>query len=106
VKLLMACFWFTAGVGILVWQNASDRHDLAIHLFGSRFSPGWLAIFMGCFNLVRWGLERAARLQNRQADAAWSEQVRRRIREAKPEQPAQEAEPNPDFNFKDRPEGV
>jgi hypothetical protein len=92
VKLLLACFWFLVGIWILVSQALTEKQDLSIPLFGSRFSPGWLAIFLGLFNLVRWGLERAARSQHRQADAAWAEQAR-----------PEESEPNPDFDFKNPP---
>ncbi len=109
MKLFLACFWFLVAISILAVQAFTDRLDQSINLFGGKFSPGWLAvfaIFLGLFNLVRWGLERAARLQNRQADAAWAEQRRRRIREARPERPAEDVEPNPDFDFNKPPNGA
>ena len=102
MKLLLACFWFLVGISILAVQAFTDRMDQSIYLFGGRYSLGWLAVFavfLGLFNLARWGLERSARLQNRQADKAWAEQMRRRIREARPEKPTEAEAPNPDFDF-------
>jgi hypothetical protein len=103
MKLILAIFWFLVGISILAVVIFTDRLDKSINVFGGRFSPGWMAgfaFFLGLFNLVRWGLERAARSQNRQADADWAEHVRRRIRQARTEKPEEEAEPNPDFDFK------
>lgn len=99
VKLFLTCFWFAVGFAILAIQFFTDKLDVSINLFGARFSPGWFAVFLGVFNLVRWGLERSVRSQNRQTDTAWAEQARRRIRQARTEKPEEEAEPNPDFDF-------
>jgi hypothetical protein len=109
VKLFLACFWFLVGISILAVRAFTDQLDQSINLFGGKFSLSWLAglaIFLGLFNMVRWGLERAARLQNRQADAVWAEQMRRRIRETRPERSAEDVEPNPDFDFNKPPNGA
>jgi hypothetical protein len=103
MKLFLAFFWFLVAISILVVLTLTDKLDKSINLFGGQYSAGWMAafaVFLGLFNLVRWGLERAARSQNRQADAAWAEQIRRRVRQARTEKPAEEIEPNPDFDFK------
>jgi len=105
MKLFLTGFWFLVGFSILAIQALTDKLELSVNLFGARFSPGWLAIVLGLFNLVRWGLERGARSQNRQADAAWAEQLRSRIRETRSEKPAEDVEPNPDFDFKRPPTG-
>jgi hypothetical protein len=97
MKLVMACFWFALGIGILVSQAQAGREDSPIRVFSS--GAGWLAVFFGLFNLGRWGLEWAARAQNRQADAAQQEQTRRRNLEARRDRPSEEAQPNPDFDF-------
>ena len=106
MKLFLTGFWFLVGFSILAIQALTDKLELSVNLFGARFSPGWLAIVLGLFNLVRWGLERGARSQNRQADAAWAEQLRSRIRETRSEKPAEDVEPNPDFDFKRPPNGT
>src|SRR5260370_16678422 len=101
VKLLLACFWFLVAISILAVQAFKDKLDQPINLFGGKYSLGVLAvfaIFLGLFNLARWWLERSARLKNRQAEPAWANHIRRRIRNAPPQQPTPPSSPNPALN--------
>lgn len=52
-NLFMAVFWLFLGVGLVVYHGLNPDEPF-LRLRGFDFSPGWLAIFLAMYNLVRW----------------------------------------------------
>jgi hypothetical protein len=97
VKLFMACIWFLVAGGFFYfdWLH-QDRPGLTV--WDTGVSIGWVAVFLGLYNLVWWWVSQSRekrRLALREAEARWKSELRNRSR------PPQEL--NPDFDFTDEP---
>ena len=89
VNLFMAMFWLTVAVGVFVLSGAES--GVPQRFAGSGLVVGWLALAFCAYNLVRWQITRMRVQRKRPARSL----QRRRTGE--------DAEPNPDFDFSDRP---
>ena len=94
VNLFMAMFWLTVAVGAFVLSWAEPGLPI-LSLAGSGLNVGWLALAFCAYNLVRWLSTRAAVQRERLEERPACPPRRRRTGE--------DAEPNPDFDFSDRP---
>src|SRR5262245_488867 len=100
LRLVFAALWVMIGVAICVSQAMHPDDNLGwVTLGGVRLSLGWAALLLGGYNLVRWWASRAARAQ-KQREAELAEKTARH-RPRRPEEPP--AEPDPNFDFSDRP---
>src|SRR5438132_7826673 len=92
---MLAGFWIVLGLVLLapawLWPEQS-----ALMLPGTKVPVGWLALFMGAYNIVRWWLQRSHVRRQREMDDAL-ERLRRRA------QPRDAVEPDPNFIFTDEP---
>ena len=54
LNLLMAVVWFVVGVGLLVvtWTMGDDALPFRVRFLP--ISPGWLALLLCVYNVVRW----------------------------------------------------
>jgi hypothetical protein len=98
LNLLLALFWFLLGVAILVWHGTTDDQALRLPFGGRHISAGWLAMALVVYNLARWWSVRSAGLQRQAAREA---EARQRERDARRHEPI--GEPDPNFDFTDRP---
>ena len=96
-SLIAAIFWFLFGVGWLAAAWTTGDQLPVIHLGGLAIPPGWVALLLCGYNLIRWWLR-----PRRQAQDALeaSLEARRRLHrsEERPHGP-----PDPTFNFTDQP---
>jgi hypothetical protein len=89
LNLLFAVPWLVVAVGFLTWHglHPEEQH---FRIFHTGLSAGWLALFLGLYNLARWysswSYARARRRQE-QAQAA----SRQRTPPGEP--------PHPEFDF-------
>jgi hypothetical protein len=69
LNLFLAICWLLIGGGLLYWQEVMGHSSLRLPLGDRAISPGWLALLLALYNLVRfWGV-RAANRQRRQREA-------------------------------------
>lgn len=94
IYLILAVTWFLAGVFLLI----ADWWFPGFHPYrvpGTDLSPGWLALLLSVYNVVRyWARQSAVRRQNLPTER-WRQ--RRRSGEEPP------LAPDPNFHFTDEP---
>lgn len=96
LNLLMAVVWFVVGVGLLVVTYTMGDDALPFRVRFLPISPGWLALLLCVYNVVRWW----SRPRRRRDPVAAALEARRRMhRERENPPPA----PDPTFNFTDAP---
>lgn len=97
-NLFMAAFWLCLGVALIVyhWLNP-DEPFLRLRFFD--FSPGWLAVLMAAYNLVRWWSSRSYDYDRVFEEKAESRRNRSRYSTIRPE----EEPPDPNFDFSKEP---
>lgn len=105
MNLILAVVWFAVGIAIIAWQTANpDKDQLYLHVGGTTFSSGWVAIALGVWNLFRWWLRRFYREQmqaTQQSEEDWRQRRRQFRRE---EEGPVTPDPNFDFSKPDPPE--
>ncbi|HZU37123.1 MAG TPA: hypothetical protein VFA18_14475 [Gemmataceae bacterium] len=94
--LAVACFWLGLALFFLLGGAWSPQVHRLTLLF--RFNPGWAALVLAVYSLVRWASLRALRA-SRQRDAT----ERRSLERHKAEPPQ---EPDPAFDFHEKPSDV
>jgi hypothetical protein len=96
MHLIFAAVWTAVGIGILAWQYSSGSDALTLNFFGVHFSAGYVGLFLGLYNLVRWYSRRSARSAAKAQAEAKAERERAR-------RPPEEKPIDPTFDFSDRP---
>jgi hypothetical protein len=96
INLILAGFWIVIGLVLLAPGWLSPGQPVLL-LPGTRLPIGWLAMFLGCYNIVRWWMQRSQSRRQREMQDALAKLHRRRTR---PESPV---EPDPNFIFTDEP---
>ena len=94
-SLVMAIFWFVLGVGWFVAAWTTGGKLPVIHLGDVQFSPAWVALLLGVYNVVRWRMRPRRRTQDSLHEAL---EARRRLHRSEEHPPGP---PDPNFNFTD-----
>lgn len=96
MNLFMAIFWLTLAIAAFVvsWLKPGLPY---LEIAGSGLNAGWLALVFGAYNLVRWLSTRMSAERKRMLEQMSGRRNRPR-REF-----AEDSEPNPAFDFGDRP---
>jgi hypothetical protein len=89
LNLVFAVPWLVVAAGFLIWHglHPEDRH---FRIFYTGLSAGWLALFLGLYNLARWYSSWSYGRALRRQEQARAEHERR----TRPEEP-----PHPEFDF-------
>jgi len=95
INLLLAGFWIV--LGLLLLAPGSLLPGQPVLLPGTKLPMGWLAMFLGGYNIIRWWMLRSQRRRQRDMQDALTKLHRRRIRSEKP------VEPDPNFMFTEEP---
>jgi hypothetical protein len=92
----MASFWLVVTVGafVLTWAEPELRF---LRLAGTGVNVGWLALVFCVYNCLRWQSSRLVARRKRH----WAEVSERSSRSRREHR--EDAEPNPAFDFSDRP---
>jgi hypothetical protein len=99
MNLIMAVVWAAVGVGMLAYEYHTGTRPLT--LFGTNISAAWLALLAAAYNFVRWWAARNARAQKLELLRMQQQLEEMRARRRREEQPPRE--PDPTFDFTDRP---
>src|SRR5205807_2892594 len=91
--LIMAAFWFVAGLLLIVWQWLHPEHAF-FTIWGSGVSFGWFAMVLALYNLVRWYSVRSNARQ-RNATRVWEH----RRSSARRAEESSELRPDPNVDF-------
>src|SRR5688500_11378328 len=95
LNLILGLLWLGAGLGVLITETVTGKPVFSFRFFG--MSPGWIFLVLAGWNFVRFYSSRAWRAEQealRIAHEARMRQVRHRERPA---------EPDPTFDFSDKP---
>lgn len=93
LNLFLAVFWLVLGVGLVTWHWLYPEQQ-GLRIRGTDWSPGWLGIVLGIYNLVRW---QSVRASQRQREVL--EEQRRMARERERDQRREAIAPDPTFDF-------
>lgn len=93
-NLFAAALWLAVGVAIVVY-HALNPDDQMLRVRWFDFSPGWLAILMAFYNLVRWWSSRSSDADRAFEESQESRRNRARYSTIKPT----EEPPDPNFDF-------
>ena len=96
LNLIMAVVWFVVGVGLLVVTYTMGDAALPFRVRFLPISPGWLALLLCVYNVVRWW----SHPRRRPDPLAAALEVRRRMHRDRDNPPPA---PDPTFNFTDAP---
>jgi hypothetical protein len=92
LNLILASLWLTLGAALLYVQWSNPQAPMRVPIAGLDVSLGWVAVALGVYNILRWGLQAAVTRR----PAAPAEPHRRRS--------APVQEPDPTFDFSRDPE--
>ena len=93
MNLIAAVVWLTAGVGLFVYEAVTGRRPITI--VGLNISVGWLCMLVSLYNLARW-YSRWSRVEDKSVQMIREARVRQAQRRER-------SEPDPTFDFTDRP---
>ena len=96
LNLLMAVVWFVVGVGLLVVTYTVGDAALPFRVRFLPISPGWLALLLCLYNVVRWWSGPRRRRRDPLAEAL---EARRRMHRDRDNPPPA---PDPTFDFTER----
>jgi hypothetical protein len=99
MNLFMALLFAWIGVGLLAYEWHTGTRPLT--LLGTDISAAWLALLVSAYNFVRWWAARNARAQKLELLRMQQQLEELRARRRREEQPPRE--PDPTFDFTDRP---
>lgn len=95
MNLFFALLWLAAAIGLFAYDFATGQVRFTIR--GLNISAGWLLLLLAGWNFVRWYSVRAQRAELEALRTAHEARQRHsRVREMP-------AEPDPTFDFSDRP---
>jgi hypothetical protein len=63
LNLVLAGLWLVVAGGVFTWQALTGDARLTFRLGESPVSLGWLAVFLSGYNLLRWWVQRSARVR-------------------------------------------
>jgi len=92
LNLIMAVVWFVVGAGLLVVTYTMGDDALPFRVRFLPISPGWLALLLCVYNVVRW----RSGPRRRQDPLAAALAARRRMRRDRDDPPPA---PDPTFDF-------
>ena len=95
INLILAGLWIVIGLAFLA--PGSVLPGQPVLLPGTKLPLGWVALFLGAYNVVRWWMQRSYRRRQREMNEAYARLHRRRV------QPQAPTEPDPNFQFTDEP---
>jgi uncharacterized membrane protein (DUF485 family) len=97
-NFFMGLFWLALGVGLIV-AHAFHPEYRALRLLGTDLSLGWAGVLLSLYNFVRWYSMRSREYERREMEASYE----RRLRAAERRLRGEDQEPDPNFDFSDRP---
>jgi hypothetical protein len=90
LNLLFAVPWLLLATGFLIW-HALHPEEQHFRIFGTGLSAGWLALFLGLYNVARWYSSWSHARELRALARAREEYAQRTRRDEPP--------PHPEFDF-------
>ncbi len=95
LNLVLGFLWLAAGVALFGYEMATGKSVMRIPMLG--ISNGWLCLLLAGWNFARWYGRRANQAEQHALQIAHEARLRRGRHHERP------SEPDPTFDFSDRP---